>query len=189
MKDSFSRNGKIILLALFCLTLAGCAADTENRQESNALKESEESASEIGDSAEEIESNSAISTEDLNTWIGKYTFFESCNEPDYPPMVMEFEITIYENGYADIYVNGQTTFIQIRAKVYGSSEQISFVFSERLPGDATSREWDSSDVLLYFKKDGDDIYTYWGELKDTVLLYSDQISGEIYFVKEVDKND
>lgn len=40
-------------------------------------------------------------------------------------MVMEFEITIYENGYADIYVHGQTTFIQIRAKVYGSSDQIS----------------------------------------------------------------
>lgn len=61
---------------------------------------------------------------------------------------------------------------------------IRLIFAGCLPGDVTSGNvWDYSDVMVSFKKVGDDIYTYWGKLKDVVLLYSDQVSGKIYFTR------
>ena len=38
---------------------------------------------------------------------------------------------------------------------------------------------DTSSVLLSFRKEKSDIYTYWGEIKP--MLYENEDSGEIYF--------
>lgn len=129
-----------------------------------------------------------ISEEELRTWVGEYTFLELATTPAGVPMMMEFVIQIYENGYADISIDGQTTCVSIRAEVHGNRKEISLVFAEYLPADVTSGDyWDYSDVLVSFRRVGDDIYTYWGELKPFVLLYDDQISGKIYFTRKVSK--
>lgn len=133
---------------------------------------------------EDLDNSQTISEAELRAWVGEYTFLELDTTPAGSPMMMDFAIKIYENGYADISVNGQTTYISVGAEVYGNREEIRLVFAGCLPEDVTSGDyWDDSDILVSFQKSGDDIYTYWGELKSVVLLYSDQVSGKIYFTK------
>lgn len=132
----------------------------------------------------DLENSQTISKEELCTWVGDYSFLELEATPAGSPMMMDFAIKIYKNGYADIFANGQTTYMAIRAEVHGNREEIRLIFAGCLPEDVTSGNvWDYSDVMVSFKKVGDDIYTYWGKLKDVVLLYSDQVSGKIYFTR------
>lgn len=121
------------------------------------------------DSNEEIPNNS----EDLSEWIGRYAFLGESRK---------YEIEIKERGlgeyYADIKIEEEDgkNIVVIRADVCGNRENISFVFKESLSGELDDPAR-GSDILFRFRKNADtaDIYTYWGELKDT---------GGIYFLKE-----
>ena len=100
-------------------------------------------------------------------------------------MMMEYHIKIYESDheyFADIEMSGQTTFAGIKAKVYGNREWISLLFLEYLPdhvmGGAVPK---GESVLLSFRNDGENIYTYWGEIEP--MLYENEDSGEVRFTK------
>ncbi|MBP3459739.1 MAG: hypothetical protein J6K58_11085 [Lachnospiraceae bacterium] len=120
----------------------------------------------------------------LDSWIGVYKFSESANEPDGPFMMMDYEIKIYkeEDYYADIIIDGQTTLARAKAEVYGNREWISLTFLEYLPENIIGMYAKKNDVLISFRKDNREIYTYWGEIEP--MLYDNEESGKIYFQKE-----
>lgn len=125
--------------------------------------------------------NRLQSSENLDSWIGHYQFSEGASDP---PMGMDYEIRIYEengNYYADFYQDGQTTMVRAKAKVYGDNEWISLVFEEYLPDHNIGLNCKGDCVLLSFRREDQNIYTYWGET--VPLLYDNEYCGEIYFKK------
>lgn len=124
-------------------------------------------------------------SDDLKGWVGTYSFAECYSKPDHASLFMDYKITIYqeeEEHFADIKMTGQTTQASIRAEVYGNDEWISLVFQQYLPDHVMGGINDTSSVLLSFRKEESDIYTYWGELKP--MLYENEDSGKIYFQLE-----
>ncbi len=126
--------------------------------------------------------------EDLDSWIGEYTFHESIDATESTPfMFMDYRIEIYKGlegeYYANISINGQTTAAAGKAKVCGDEKQIELIFLEYLPdhmGGGFSDE--ENGVLIRFEKAGDELYTYWGEIAP--MLYANEITGKVYFKKE-----
>ena len=121
----------------------------------------------------------------LETWVGEYEFFEGYFDPtfNHPPLNMSYHIQIYENEgsyYADLEISGHMTYTKIRAGVYGDEECINLVFLEYLPENMGNEIYDDCE-LLSFRKDGEDIYTYWGKVE--AIFYENQSPGEIYFTK------
>ena len=177
------------LLVLIIIVAINVFDAKQQRNEQQAEQEEKEQTAEIITDTENLDDAQAISEEEVRAWAGEYTFFESDTTPAGAPMMMDFCIEIYNDGYADISVNGQTTCVEIRAKVSGNREEIKLIFEECLPEDMMGEDyWNGSDVLVSFRKDGDNIYTYWGALEAVVLLDSDRISGEIYFTKRAEGN-
>lgn len=126
--------------------------------------------------------------ENLDSWIGEYTFHESIDATESTPfMFMDYRIEIYKGlegeYYANISINGQTTAAAGKAKVCGDEKQIELIFLEYLPdhmGGGFSDE--ENGVLIRFEKAGDELYTYWGEIAP--MLYANEITGKVYFKKE-----
>ena len=108
-------------------------------------------------------------TDLLKGWVGDYAFFDDFQVPDGPYMMLDYKLTIYEEAgeyYADMDACGQTTNAHLRAKVYGNDEWISLVFDKELEGN----HWKPKDdtLLMSFRKDKTDIYTYWAHYKPLV---------------------
>lgn len=121
--------------------------------------------------------------DDLITWLGEYTFNENFSDPNYAPMVMDYNIKIYNEGgiyYADLEIVGQTTWIHVKANVYGDAEWISLVNYQELPDNMTFNA-KSNVVMISFRKKNENIYTYWGEIEP--MLIENAESGKNYFVK------
>ena len=98
--------------------------------------------------------------------------------------MMDYEIEIYkenDNYYAEIAMDGQTTLVRAKAKVDGEEEFISLRFLKYLPDHGVGLCSEINDVLISFKKENGDIYTYWGEIGP--MLYINDESGNVYFEK------
>lgn len=152
-----SRSFVLSLLSM-CLLLSACA----NRQNTLQTKTSE-----------------------LKTWVGDYGYLEVISEPI--PMLMGFEISICEEEsgyYADIRIVGQTTDVHAKARVYGGEEWISLVLEEYLPDNMIGLNAEPGSVLLSFRKEGEMLYTYWGEI--VPMIIDNEISGNVYFEKDFD---
>lgn len=120
----------------------------------------------------------------LESWIGKYDFFEYADVPDWAPIMMDYKIDIYEDNYdyyADIVVSGHLTYYEIKAKVYGSGEWISLVMVEFYSEPIGIPIYSEGSVLLSFRKDGEGVLTYWGEIEP--ILYANEEPGKVYFEK------
>jgi len=134
-------------------------------------------------------SSSSRGNEDLSTWVGEYTFGEDYFEPDSAPLIMDYKVTIYsqkDDYFANIEIMGQTTAVSVKAKLYGDEEWISLIFLEYLPNHVIGLSSKDNSVLLSFRKEESDIYTYWGEIEP--MLYENQDSGKIYFAMEKEEN-
>lgn len=122
----------------------------------------------------------------ISSWIGEYYFSETTGTNS-PNMMMDYKIKVLEGNdeklYAEIEINGQTTFASIKAEVYGCEEWVGFVFLEYLPDNITGIGTNKG-VLLSFRKHYQNIYTYWGEIQP--MLYENEMSGRIYFKKLTD---
>lgn len=106
--------------------------------------------------------------DDLDGWIGEYTFGEYAENEIGAMMFMDYNIDIYkENGqyYADVVVNGHLTGINLKAKLYGNEEWVSLVIAEYNPDHITGLSEKENTVLLSLRKQGEEIYTYWGVLE------------------------
>ena len=122
--------------------------------------------------------------DDMEQWLGKYVYSESCSEQNGPFMVMQYTIQIYKQKgeyYADIEIVGQTTLTYMRAKVYGDEEWISIIFDEYTAENITDLAFEESDMLVSMRRDGNTIYTYWSEMEPLLLQTK---SGDICFVWE-----
>lgn len=121
--------------------------------------------------------------ENLDAWIGNYEYSESYAEIDGPPMFMDYSIEVYKGEkdyFANMEIMGQTTMASVEAKVYGDREWISFVFIGYADDNITG-VYEKDDVLLSLRKDGNEIYTYWGKIEP--MLYLQTKSGEVCFVQ------
>ena len=108
-------------------------------------------------------------TDLLKGWVGNYAFYDDFQVPDGPYMMLDYKLTIYEEAgeyYADMDACGQTTNAHLRAKVYGNDEWISLVFDKELEGNHLKPKDDT--LLMSFRKDKTDIYTYWAHYKPLV---------------------
>lgn len=154
-KRKFSEIFKCLLLLSVCIMVTGCSNQI-NTVDSNEVNE-------------------------LDEWIGKYNFQEAYNVKENAPLIMNYEITIYkENGnyYANVEIVGQTTWIDIKAEIFGSDKWISMVYLEDLSDIAAGKNY-MNEVLLSFKKEENIIYTYWGGISP--MLIENDVSGQIYF--------
>ena len=108
-------------------------------------------------------------TDLLKGWVGDYAFFDDFQVPDGPCMTLDYKLTIYEEAgkyYADMDAYGWMTDDHLRAKVYGNDEWISLVFDKELEGNHLKPKDDT--LLMSFRKDKTDIYTYWAHYKPLV---------------------
>ena len=120
-------------------------------------------------------------TDLLKGWVGDYAFFDDFQVPDGPYMMLDYKLTIYEEAgeyYADMDACGQTTNAHLRAKVYGNDEWISLVFDKELEGNHLKPKDDT--LLMSFRKDKTDIYTYWAFYEP---LVGEPDVGGVYFSK------
>jgi len=104
----------------------------------------------------------------LSTWVGVYTFEEV--DIDTP---LFYEITIYEeNGefLAIITIDSRIYPISLefpfRANIFGNEEWISLTLIE--PTGIITTGCRVDDVLISFRREGGNIYTYWGTLFSSV---------------------
>lgn len=114
-----------------------------------------------GDQKEEL------TADDLDGWIGEYTFSEYYENGDLAPQFWDYDIDIYkENGqyYADVEVNGHMVGINVKAQVYGDEEWISLVLMEYNPDHIMGISEMENNVILSLRKEEENLYTYWGIL-------------------------
>lgn len=160
--------------------------ETEHNETREEIPE-EITETEDNEITEEVIEDSETIENDMESWIGKYQFDECFDRDDAPPMFMTYEIEIYkenEQYYADIEVNGHMTGINLRAKLYGNEKWISLVIEEYYPEHIIGCSNMENNVFLSFRKQGEDIYTYWGIM--TPLGEEHAVSGRVYFEKEAE---
>ena len=129
----------------------------------------------------EVQNNNA----ELVQWVGEYKFDEAASGP--PPMVMSYEIEIYEEEgkyFAEIEQIGQTTMAYIKAEVRGNKDEIYLLFNEYLPDNVWGPLCEEGDILIKFAKEKGKLCTYWGKIAP--LLNENEELGKVYFVKEAD---
>lgn len=122
-------------------------------------------------SEEVIQTENAGEMNRLEDWIGEYTFSEELSAA--AQELRNYDITIYEeNGqyYADLRITGGDIGIDVKTHIYGNEEWVSLVLSEYNPGHKLGLEEMENGVLLSMRKQGEDIYTYWGGWPVTELL-------------------
>lgn len=123
---------------------------------------------------EVIQTENAGDMNRLENWIGEYTFSEELSAE--VQELRNYDITIYEeNGqyYADLRITGGDTGIDVNTHIYGNEEWISLVLAEYNPEHELGLEEMESGVLLSLRKQGENIYTYWGGRPVTKLLSDD----------------
>lgn len=106
-------------------------------------------------------------TNELDGWIGKYTFYEYYERGDLAPQGRSYDIDIYkENGqyYADVAANGHMCGLDVKARVYGDEEWISLVLEEYNPDHSFGFSQMENNVILSLRREGESVYTYWGIL-------------------------
>ena len=191
------RGVLFIMVLSLCLTLTGCGKtgyltnETSELQKefTEAMQESVNNGPELQleldlEEADNLMQNVENEAKDnLDNWIGKYVFEEAYSEEDCAFMFMDYDIDIYKEKnqyYADVVVNGQMTAINLTAKLYGNEEWISLVIAEYNPEHITGLSEMENTVLLSLRKQGGELYTYWGVLEP--LSEKLPFSG-IYFEK------
>lgn len=124
---------------------------------------------------EAIQSENAGEMNRLETWIGEYTFSEEISKE--AQGLRNYDIMIYEeNGQycADLRIIGRDIGIDVKTKIYGNEEWVSLVLAEYNPEHKSGLEEMENGVLLSLRKQGEDIYTYWGGWPVTKLLSDDR---------------
>lgn len=153
------------------------------------VTENDQIREEIADDAteEKMEDDETIK-DDMDSWIGKYEFGESVNEPGFAPMVMVYDINIYKENnqyYADVEINGHMTGINLRAKLYGNNEWVSLVINEYYPEHITGLSGMENSVILSLRRQGEEIYTYWGVM--TPLMMENAASGTVCLERKTEE--
>lgn len=200
MKNSAKKRFLIAVMLIACF-FSGCGENMRLAQQEEKLSQMELKASivygnpemePIDEStfddlkADAFTNNTNImgetETSVLESWIGRYVYEEALGDPT--PMVMVYDIFIYKEGhdyFANVEICGQTTYVNIKCRVYGDKEWISIVYEEPL---LDNFNWwgEKEDVVLSFRSENENIYTYWGEVEPMIL--EDGISGKIFFKRE-----
>jgi hypothetical protein len=99
--------------------------------------------------------------ENLDSWIGTYSFFEHCA----PNINMMYELAVLKhNGgyYADLYIDGFQTMRRLRAKVTGNDNEINLTFLKTLPCNILGG-YVAGDLLLKLSK-SNKLLTNWGKV-------------------------
>ena len=71
--------------------------------------------------------------------------------------------------------------IKIKSKVFGNKEWVSIILLEYLDKGILSSDSKKNDLLISFRRENSDIYTYWGKL--CTYIWEHKQSNEIYFKK------
>jgi hypothetical protein len=122
----------------------------------------------------------------LDSWIGKYSFFEFVppHEVIGSSMMWNYDIYLYEMDnlyYALVFIDGFQTCVRAKATVVGNDESINVVFELYLPGNLYEANR-KGDILLTLERSDDEMLTYWGIIE--AVVSDNQVSGEVYFVKQ-----
>lgn len=175
----------IIWIISFCFCIAGCSELTkpsvgENNPTGNTQQSSASPSPVTKASGINSENAGKSASNDLNPWVGKYTFYEYAP----PDQNMWYDISIYtENGkyYASVIIDGFQTMQRYKAEISGDQKAIDLLFSEYLPQNGFE-PYVKGERLLSFEKRDAQLITYWGEMKP--MLTSNEESGKPYFEYE-----
>ena len=121
---------------------------------------------------------------DLDSWIGKYLYNEfwtsDVNDKVYG---VRYIIDVYneENDYfAEIIIDGHLIMRKLIVRVSGDENNIDLIYESDEPG--TLREiYEKGDVLLSLKRDGENIFLEWGELKPVLRENEGIVPVEMLF--------
>lgn len=134
---------------------------------------------------ETVQTGSPKETNGLEAWVGNYAFSEEPGKST--EELRDYDITIYEEDgqyYADLKISGGGIGIDVKAKPFGNDEWISLVLIGYNPGHKSGLETMENGVLLSLRKQGEDIYTYWGG-RDVTELLSDSNYGYFAYYDSV----
>lgn len=149
-------------------------------------------AAAVGDSGSddkilEILEESADPEYDLDSWVGKYEFGEFIDRgEDLSSMFMAYEMELYKENdryYADVKADGHMTGINLRAKLYGNDEWVSLVIDEYYPEHKSGLENMENMVLLSLRRQGENLYTYWGTWDVTKTFPNGRNSYDRYYYR------
>ena len=148
------------------------------------------------DDGSEFESRN-IDKADLSPWVGTYIFEETWGNIHWGTQNDYYEITIYEKNieyFADILIEKETEWneswdgerngtskVKLHAKLIGDENWISLMLLEYWEDGVLGTRRQSDDIMLSFRREGSDIYTYWGRIRP--YNYENQLSNKIHFVK------
>ncbi len=151
--ERFCRNKiTLLLIIMLVLVLSGCSSNSQGNS---------------GDDS------------DIKEYMGDYEFYEF-----YPPNInMLYFVSVYKENdkyQANITIDGFQTNMQLLADIEVNSEGIDFIFSKYI-SESTGEVIEIGDILLSFKKNGNEIHTYWGVIQP--ILPENSEVGKTYFVK------
>lgn len=150
----------------------------QRTEESDSTEENETA----DDMAQNMSGEDVTDIADLSGWVGEYAYSEGSGKGE-----MDYDLIIYEeNGqyYGDVVMNGNDNTIDVKVRVYGDEEWISLVLAGYNPGHVSGLEGMENSVLFSLRKQGKDIYTYWGE-EDVVinLIEGDTVHYDTVYYK------
>ena len=143
----------------------------------------------VGCSNHESKLFSNVNLNDLNVWLGEYTYSEYISpiEEEGKPITsyksMMYDILIYEDGdtlAALISIDGHWTFIRLIADVIGNKNYIDLVYRENLPDSMGT--YDKGDIILSFEMTDSELITIWQQENFPILNPTSEKKG-VYFEK------
>ena len=121
--------------------------------------------------------------ENLDNWLGKYSYGEENPSPD---DIRGFGINEIvkiskSNGkyYAEILENGYQQGTHMKALVQGTSLKIDFIFEEYFADNMFDTGFKKGDLLLRFETKDDKLLTWWGTIEPA--YYKNFVQGKEYF--------
>jgi len=171
------------ILFLLCLSIlfSGCIQNTNKNVSSGTSFSSPSIDSTESDTESWFKEKSETleKSENLDIWLGEYSYFAEQNpfDDEHPTFMCDYHITIFkeENIYfAKIEIDGWMVSTRILAKIVGNEKYIDLFYEKDL--ESKANDCKIGDRLLSFARRYEDIiYTYWGEL--------DKMETEHYFEK------
>ncbi len=166
-----------VILSLMCSVFTGCSKENvvENQP---TTTETQTTSTSDNTNVEDSGSETTIDAENLDSWIGNYSFSE--NVPPDQNIFYEISVVKENDKYkAKMSIDGFQTMIRLQADVSGDENSIKLIFDKYLP-DNTFELYKKGDILLSFENKDSKVYTTWGEIQP--IDDSNEKTG-VYFSK------
>lgn len=120
-------------------------------------------------------------TDELDEWVGEYAFSEETASGD---IECFYHLDIYEKDgcyYGDLVITGNGMDVCVKTQLHGDAQWAGFVLEEYYPEHKSGLENMENMVLLSLRRQGENLYTYWGTWDVTKTFPNGRNSYDRYY--------